>query len=309
MTVVRASLVDAALVTLGLGLLAVVVAAIPTRADRPVKGAEYLGRHVWRSSAPGFGGLSGLEVSADGTSFWAISDRGRLYAGRLLRTDGRISGLADLRAWPLRDTEGNRMEGPRADAEGLAIAPDGRIFVSFEGFHRVWWYRKAGARAAWLPRPPAFRRLVGNASLEALAIDRDGAILAIPEKWSGTESGIPVFRFRAGAWSLPFTVPRRGSRFRPVGADIGPDGRLYLLERAFSGIFGFATRVRSFRIGPSRLSDERVELETATGTHDNLEGISVWRDAAGALRLLMISDDNQKFFQTTEFVEYRLGNR
>lgn len=291
---------------LSVALLAAVAAAIPTRADWPESRTEYLGRHVWRSTAPGFGGLSGLEVSSDGTRFWAISDRGRLYAGRLERKDGRITGLANVRAWPLRDTEGRIMKGPRADAEGLAVAPDGRIFIAFEGLHRVWWYRRPGGRAAWLPRPPAFRRLVGNASLEALAITPSGAILAIPEKWSGTESGIPVFRFAAGAWELPFTVPRRGSRFRPVGADVGPDGRLYLLERAFNGIFGFATRVRSFRLGRSHLSDERVELVTATGTHDNLEGIAVWRDETGAIRLLMISDDNQKFFQTTELVEYRL---
>jgi hypothetical protein len=43
----------------------------------------------------------------------------------------------------------------------------------------------------------------------------------------------------------------------------------------------------------------------ATGTHDNLEGLDVWADAEG-LRATMISDDNFRFFQRTEIVDYRL---
>lgn len=38
--------------------------------------------------------------------------------------------------------------------------------------------------------------------------------------------------------------------------------------------------------------------------HDNLEGISVWQDPDGRIRLTMISDDNFMVFQRTEIVEY-----
>lgn len=47
-------------------------------------------------------------------------------------------------------------------------------------------------------------------------------------------------------------------------------------------------------------------MQSELGRHDNLEGLSVWRDAQG-LRLTMVSDDNFMFFQRTEFVEYRVG--
>lgn len=88
--------------------------------------------------------------------------------------------------------------------------------------------------------------------------------------------------------------------------DFGPDGRLYLLERALRGLF-FATRVRRFEIAEgARVVSEETLLETAAGTHDNLEGISVWRDGAGDIRITMISDDNFRFLQRTEIVEYRL---
>ena len=94
----------------------------------------------------------------------------------------------------------------------------------------------------------------------------------------------------------------RCSAFLPVGADVGPDGRFYLLERDFTGV-GFRTRIRSF--APD-FTGERLLLEAANATHDNLEGISVWTDPEGDLRLTLISDDNFRFFQRTEIVEYRL---
>ena len=45
---------------------------------------------------------------------------------------------------------------------------------------------------------------------------------------------------------------------------------------------------------------------SAAGEHDNLEGIAVWRDRNGDIRITMISDDNYRAFQRTEFVEYRV---
>lgn len=88
-----------------------------------------------------------------------------------------------------------------------------------------------------------------------------------------------------------------------MGADIGPDGRFYLLEREFTGV-GFRSRVRRFDMSDTALTNEITLIESHLLRHDNLEGISVWRDAAGALRLTMISDDNFNFFQRTELVEY-----
>ena len=82
---------------------------------------------------------------------------------------------------------------------------------------------------------------------------------------------------------------------------MGPDGRLYVLERDFTGL-GFRSRLRRLNIDGS---GEEILLTTATGTHDNLEGLDVWADAEG-LRATMISDDNRYFFQETQFVDYRL---
>jgi hypothetical protein len=110
----------------------------------------------------------------------------------------------------------------------------------------------------------------------------------------------PVYRFKDG-WTQPFSIPRIGD-YLPTAADFGPDGRLYILEREFHGLLGFQSRVRRFDIGA--IDAGQMLLETAIGQHDNLEGLSVWRDGDGALRLTMISDDNFRFFQSTQIVEY-----
>lgn len=272
---------------------------------QPVLDAEYLGSYTWSLPVAGFGGFSGLEVSADGNTFISITDNGGIIEGRFDRSGGMISGVRAGRLHALKNTEGGHLRKSRTDSEGLAVRHDGRIFVSFEAIHRVWTYANPTSRAAWLPRDPAFKALQNNSSLEALAIDENGALYTLPERSGQMPRPFPVYRFYGGKWTQPFSIPRRGA-FLVVGADFGPDGRFYLLERHFSGIFGFQTRVRSFLIAGNRIGDERAVLETSTGTHDNLEGIAVWRDATGVIRLTMISDDNFRVFQVTEFVEYRL---
>jgi hypothetical protein len=116
---------------------------------------------------------------------------------------------------------------------------------------------------------------------------------------------LPVYRYRAGKWDQTLTLPRTKG-FDPVGADFGPDGRFYLLERGFHGILGFSNRVRSFALGSNAFTDERLEMQSAAGTHDNLEGIAVWQDKHGDIRLTMISDDNFFWAQRSEIVEYRV---
>ena len=253
-----------------------------------------------------FGGLSGIEMAEGGLSFLAISDRGSWTRATVTRDgEGRITSID---ATPMRYLRG-RFDAPldpgRNDSEGLAVATDGTAYISFENVARVLRYDRIDGPAANLVTPRQFAALQKNSALEALAIAEDGTLYTLPERSGALDRPFPVWRFRDGKWDQPFGLRRDGG-FLAVGADIGPDGRLYLLEREFHGITGFASRVRSFDLSETGLSDERTEFTSAVGTHDNLEGLSVWRDAEGAIRLTMIADDNFYFFQTTEIVEYRI---
>ena len=64
--------------------------------------------------------------------------------------------------------------------------------------------------------------------------------------------------------------------------------------------------MRRFTLKDDRIVQDDTLLTTHTLRHDNLEGLSVWRDAEGDIRLTMISDDNFQPIQRTEFVEYRV---
>ncbi|MCC5974946.1 MAG: esterase-like activity of phytase family protein [Rubellimicrobium sp.] len=257
---------------------------------------------IWRRSDDHFGGFSAIEVAADGGDFIALTDRTFMFEGRFLRdAAGAIVGIEDGPRHRLLDVDGNPLRRPRADSEGLAVAPDGTFYIAFEGLTRVRRQMGVDGEPVLLPSHPDFERLRSNESLEALAIGPDGALYAIPERPLGpSDTPFPVYRFRGEEWDIPFTLPRRG-RFLVTGADIGPDGRIYVLERDFLGL-GFRSRVRRFALDGS---DEVVLLETPLGLLDNMEGISIWGEA-GDLRMTLIADNNFNPFQRNLIAEYLL---
>ena len=263
-------------------------------------GTEFQSLYIWRSSDKEFGGFSAIEVSDDGREFVALSDRGAIVRGQFQRDNGMITGIT---AGPLEALK-NGMGGPlargRSDSEGLAIGPDGNVFISFEGVARVRIQNGPDGWPALIPSHPDFEHLQNNSALEALAVGPDGTLYTIPERSGRLDRPFPVYRYRNGQWDIPFSIPRNSS-YLVTGADVGPDGKLYVLERRFNGL-AFGSRVRRFGLDGS--GGETV-VETQTGTRDNLEGIAVWRDETGLI-VTMISDDNFNWFQRTEIVEYRL---
>lgn len=293
---------------LGLALIALFGAglALASTAQTTVN-LDYIGTHLWTGTSDDFGGFSGIEVMPDGQSFVVITDKGRLAQGRFTRDNGRITDVSLGALIHLNSSKGEPLRKLESDSEGLVVTPGGEIYVSFEGIHRVALHKTPTSPAVLLPRHPDFDSFQLNSGMEALAVDADGALYTMPERSGAVTRPFPVYRFKDGIWTQPFSVPRQGM-FLPTGADFGPDGRFYLLERHLNGVFGFQSRIRSFRLNGDTLSDERLLLVSATGTHDNLEGLAVWQDEVGKIRLTLVSDDNFQFFQRTEIVEYSLIN-
>lgn len=270
--------------------------------------ATLVQEYSWTSSLPRFGGFSGIEVSDDGASFVAVSDRGTLWRGDITRdAKGAIASIDTTFLATLKTSEGKPVRGATSDSEGLAIAPDGTIYVSFEGIARVARYRTPDAPAERIPRMEAFKKLQVNSALEALAIDAEGALYTLPERSGALDRPYPVWRYKDGAWSEPFSIPRDGE-WLPVGADFGPDGKFYVLERDFKGLLGFRSRVTRYVISGDTINKGERVLETGPGRYDNFEGISVWRDATGAIRLTLISDDNFTFYLRSGIAEFRLSD-
>lgn len=265
---------------------------------------SFLSSHVLKSKDPRFGGLSGFHMFNDGLRFLAVSDRGFFVSGRIERQDGLVSGAQDIQIFPILDPDGKKVTEYDVDAEGMAVGQNGEITVSFEVRHRLWKYDTVRSKARRVKPHPEFKNLQNNSSLEALA-QKDDHLFTLPERSGAWERPFPVYNIDGKHWRNTLSVPRAGKHLM-VGADFGPDGMLYVLERRYTPWIGFSTRVRRFAHEGNAFTNEETLLTTRTGRHDNLEGISVWRDTQGKIRVSMVSDDNYNFFQRTEIVEYVL---
>ena len=284
-------------------MLHLLVSATLLLASGTVSGADVslVGRYTLPAEGKTYGGLSAIHVSDDGTEMIAVSDRGTITQGTITRNaDGQIVDIAVTPPTPITPYPYDTRHSLN-DSEGIAVAPDGTIYISFESFTRIGKFAGIGAREEMIPRPLEFSGLQNNAGLEALAIDAEGRLYTIPERSGRWDTPFPVYRYDGQSWTTPYAIPRTES-FLVVGADFGPDGMLYLLERDFSGI-GFLTRVR--RVDFDAQTSETV-MQTGLGVHGNMEGISVWQNAAGEIIMTLIADDNFRSFLNNEIAEYRI---
>jgi hypothetical protein len=289
----------------GLRAVAALAAFFALSAPGAAEQATLIGALNMAAEHPLLGGLSALEMAEDGASMMALSDRGAVFRADIARDDtGQVTRVALIQAEELQGRNGRRGPWAARDSEGLAMAVDGTLFISFEGDHRVSRYLGGGISEA-LPPHPDFTALQANAALEALAIDAGGRLYAVPED-PGTEAlFFPVYRFADGSWDRTLSVPRVG-RFLAVGADFDDLGRFYLLERDFSFLFGFAARIRRFTITETGLANETTLLTTRYGQFSNLEGLSLWRNQDGRIVASMVSDDNFSPLLPTQLVEFLL---
>lgn len=274
---------------------------LPVRLD--AADIEHVGTFVWEAEVAN--GLSGIEIPDSGRSFVMVSDRGWYIEGRFEREDGRISGVLVDRYLPVLGQDGlpvtARRVGDWSDAEGIAILPDGTQFISFERWAHVWRYDRPGGRATYIPDHPSFSDYSDNRQLEAIAADPEGRIVVIPESTHAETGGFPVYRLDSDGWAIAGGIERRG-RFAVVGADFGPDGRLYLLERGHVLGRWWRSRIRVFDTPDGR---GEVLWSTRPGAYHNLEGIAVWAEGED-LRITLVSDNNMRRSEPAQFVEFRL---
>ena len=248
---------------------------------------ELVSRLRMLSEHPHFGGISGIEVFDEGRRAYLLSDRGRIFDATLNRDQGQISEnkvKAGFVSWFGDDSEGLAFDGRR-------------YFVSYEGVARV--------GQPWqqcFPGHPDFVDLRGNRALEALAISDNGDFYALPEKRLDRDAGFPIYRSKFGGWDIVSHL-EPNDKFKPVGADFGPDGLLYVLERSF-GIWGFRSQIR--RLNPDLGGAGETIFVSDSADFDNLEGLSVWLDETGQTRLTLVADDNFEPFLRNELVEFIL---
>lgn len=246
-----------------------------------------------------FGGFSGILVERDHVHL--LSDRGWLWSAERPRS---ASSPAIPTRWRVRTLHAG---GGAPDSEALAL--DGtarRLVVALEGTHALAYAPSGPALPASIdlatePLPTPLDALPGNQGVEALARLPDGSLLAIAEGGSGTLHPAVLIEPRRTRRLAYRSAPG----FAPTGADrVG--GWLVVVERRVSAFSGLSARITATPVDAGdtlpEVIEPPVEIARLSGLQlpDNLEGIAAeWTEAADALRLWLVADDNFSPLQRT----------
>jgi hypothetical protein len=280
---------------------------------------EFRGGLVLSSSDKDFGGLSGLEIGADG-SLLAVGDNGFWFSARLMEKDGVPTGIEGARLAPILDSGGNRRRSKGlSDAESLRVIEangERSAIVVFEQSRELSRFSLGGDLAAAVAKPvnlPASaRNLNARQGFETVAVAPEtsalkGAIVLVAERAldkDGNHRGWILSGPRAGTFSI-----RRIGEFDITDGTFLPDGDLVILERLFSLSEGVGARLRripSDQIAPGKTADGPVLLTAGLEAHriDNMEGLSLRPEADGGMSVFVLSDDNQSFLQQTLLLKF-----
>jgi hypothetical protein len=265
----------------------------------------------------GFGGFSGLWRSPEGDQLVAVTDNAQWLTARVTRSDGRLTGLADVVMAPILGSNGRPLRRTRSyDTESLAIA-GGTAYVSIERTQEVmrfdWAKHGVKARGQPVPVPAAAKELPRNKGLEGIGVaparsPLAGAVVVVAER-ARWEQDAPTRGFiltgpRQGAFDI-----LRSDEFEATDLAFLPSGEMLLLERRFSVLRGVAVRLRRFpadAIRPGAVVDGPVIFEADAGYQvDNMEGLALHRED-GATVVSLISDDNFSSLQRTLLLEFAL---
>jgi hypothetical protein len=280
--------------------ITVVATPIPMDAADPTKvtaegGFTYAGGLVLTSAdTTRLHGLSDLRIGA-GDVLTAISDEGDVFEAKIqLDAAGRLAGLTAGKLFPLTGLDGQPLQGKRAaDAEGLAVMPNGGRLVSFEGDHRIWLY-PAQADGGWgtpRPAPKPATILPDNEGLEALsaypAAGPDAYIVG------GEEGEVWLCRLSADCKSLP---PQSGPDFTWGLTAFAPfqGSAIATLHRGFDPIRGWRAIVRFISDPTLPLARQRTAASLRIDgamPRDNFEGLALSSSPSGAIRIYVLSDD------------------
>lgn len=240
--------------------------------------------------APRFHELSDIVITGQ-DRLAAVGDGGIFFSARLVfASDQRLIGISDARLESLTDERGQALTAARADAEGLAIFPNGDRLVSFERDHRIWLYPAAGGPPRPAPAPAG--KLPANAGLEALALD---PAVTADAYLVGAEMSGETWTCRMAASCVKGPTVDKPAEFGLVAINrLGEDKVVYLL-RAYDPFRGVRIMLQVLR---STTVIAQMDMAVPL-TLDNFEGLASVPAADGSTRFYLLSDDNGSSSQRT----------
>ncbi len=320
------------------------------------------------------GGLSALTYDRQKNQFYAISDDrsqkapARFYTLNLkLNNQNRLDKVTVEAVTVLHNEKGETYPANTSDTEGIALSPQGTVFISSEGVPSqgidAWigeFELKTGQLLRKLPIPQRYlanspdqspRGVRENLGFESLTINGNSLMKADPFRlFTATESAL--------LQDNPPKTPTEVAKIRlmhyvinPIGSPVLVAEHLYLLDSASNdtilnglcellalekegywlslertlGLSGFGAKIFQFvnsnatdtsqilsfaenvgKVEPLR-KKLLLDLNTLGVELDNLEGMTLGPGLPdGSRTLVLLSDDNFKKEQVTQFLIFRL---
>jgi hypothetical protein len=262
-----------------------------------------------------FSEISDLAYLPKNKKLFMISDEGKLFTFKAEFAD-KIKLLKAQSATKLLKKNGKKFKGWRKDSEGLALDNKGRLLISFEGNAKIAWFHKNSAKYGQmikkykipkeLRNPDNYRSK--NKSLEALAWHPKYGILTVAE-WplkKYKKKRQVIYALSGKKWYFK-AEPESKSAVSAI--EVMDDGNLLVLERSFSGYLNpFIVTLKKVYLNKCKKGMCKSEVLLKMNSHkgwsvDNFEGLA----RVAKNRFVMISDDNDVFFQKTLFIYFEVN--
>ncbi|HAT35155.1 MAG TPA: hypothetical protein DCS82_05525 [Rhodospirillaceae bacterium] len=283
-------------------------ATATTNASGPL---EWRAGFILSSKDPRFGGISSIQITADGKSLWAIGDRGTWMRFSLEHSRGILRNVSLEHIGLLSMLANEQRKDFTVDAESSDFLDHKTLLVGFERINRLLAYKFTNHGIAGFPKlykgPPGLKTAPRLGGPESLAKLCDGRLFILTEKgefeggarigWLGTEKRWTAFGYR----------PRKG--YHPTGVTVLPDCRLMLTERRFR-FAHYSWRIALLNPANLRpdsvITGRRVALFQHPAVTDNFEAIAARRGSNGETLVYVMSDDNFSIFQQTYLLQFAL---
>jgi hypothetical protein len=197
----------------------------------------------------------------------------------------------------------------------MTLDGKGRLLISFEGKAKIGWFhknsKKFGQRIKKYKLPAPLRKSdqyrSRNKSLEALAWHPKYGVLTVAE-WplkKDDRKYQTIYALNGRQWHFK-AEPEAKSAVSAI--EVTDDGNVLVLERSFTGLLNpFVITLKKVYLDQCQKGMCHTEILLKMNSHkgwgvDNFEGLT----RVGNHRYLMISDDNDNFFQQTLLVYFEV---
>jgi hypothetical protein len=261
-----------------------------------------------------FSEISDLAYLKRTHTLYMVSDEGILYLFDA-QFDDKISKLTPIKAVELRKKNGKKFKSWLHDSEGMTLDGKNRLLISFEARPKIAWFHKNSQKIGRLIKkyklphklknPKNYRSK--NKELEALAWHKKYGVLCVAE-WplkKYDKKLQTIYSLNGKEWHFRAESEAKSA---VTAIEVMDDGNILVLERSYTRLLSpFIVTLKKVYLNSCKNGICKSKVLLKMNSHrgwavDNFEGLC----RVGKNRYIMISDDNDNFYQKTIMIYFEV---